>query len=86
MNLIFNAAEAMPKGGRISLSTRNCYVDMHISGFDKVLRHYPPKSPLRRNIRAHEVGNAGLYLLSDLSSGVTGEIHYVDAGYNIVGW
>lgn len=57
-----------------------------ISGFDKVLRHYPPKSPLRRNIRAHEVGNAGLYLLSNLSSGVTGEIHYVDAGYNIVGW
>ncbi len=57
-----------------------------ISGFDKVMRHYPPKSPLRRNIRAHEVGNAGLYLLSDLSSGVTGEIHYVDAGYNTVGW
>lgn len=57
-----------------------------ISGFDKVLRHYPQKSPLRRNIRGHEVGSAGLYLLSDLSSGVTGEIHYVDAGYNIVGW
>ncbi len=57
-----------------------------VSGFDKILRHYPQKAPLHRNIRAHEVGNAGLYLLSDLSSGVTGEIHYVDAGYNIVGW
>ncbi|MGE3180621.1 MAG: SDR family oxidoreductase, partial [Phycisphaerae bacterium] len=33
-----------------------------------------------------EVGKSGLYLLSDMSSGVTGEIHYVDAGYNIIGW
>jgi enoyl-[acyl-carrier protein] reductase I len=57
-----------------------------VSGFDKVLRHYPQKSPLHRNIRGPEVAGAGLYLLSDLSAGVTGEIHYVDAGYNIVGW
>ena len=57
-----------------------------VSGFDKILRHYPQKAPLHRNIRPHEVGNAGLYLLSDLSSGVTGEIHYVDAGYNTIGW
>ncbi|RIK69311.1 MAG: hypothetical protein DCC65_00785 [Planctomycetota bacterium] len=57
-----------------------------IGGFDKILEHYPTKSPLRRNIESDEVGKAGLYLCSDLSSGVTGEIHYVDAGYNIVGW
>ncbi len=57
-----------------------------IGGFDKILEHYPTKSPLRRNIESEEVGKAGLYLVSDLSSGVTGEIHYVDAGYNIVGW
>ena len=57
-----------------------------VSGFDKMLRHYPQKAPLHRNIKAGEVGSAGLYLLSDLSSGVTGEIHYVDAGYNIIGW
>lgn len=57
-----------------------------IGGFDKILEHYPTKSPLRRNISSEEVGKAGLYLVSDLSSGVTGEIHYVDAGYNIVGW
>ncbi len=42
-------------------------------------------SPLRRNISLAEVGAAGLYLLSDLSSGVTGEVHHVDGGYNIVG-
>jgi enoyl-[acyl-carrier protein] reductase I len=57
-----------------------------IGGFDKILEHYPTKSPLRRNITTEEVGKAGLYLCSDLSSGVTGEVHYVDAGYNIVGW
>jgi len=57
-----------------------------VADFDKILRHYPQKAPLHRNIRPHEVGNAGLYLLSELSSGVTGEVHYVDAGYNIVGW
>lgn len=57
-----------------------------IGGFDKILDHYPTKSPLRRNIESNEVGGAGLYLCSNLSSGVTGEIHYVDAGYNMVGW
>ncbi len=57
-----------------------------VSGFSKVLRHYPTKAPLARNVEPEEVGKAGVYLLSDLSSGVTGEIHYVDAGYNIIGW
>lgn len=57
-----------------------------IDGFDKMLSHYPEKAPLARNIESEEVGKSGLYLLSDLSSGVTGEIHYVDAGYNIIGW
>ncbi len=41
-------------------------------------------APLRRTVEIDEIGGAGLYLLSDLSSGVTGEIHYVDSGYNIV--
>jgi enoyl-[acyl-carrier protein] reductase I len=57
-----------------------------ISGFGKMLEHYPTKAPLARNIESKEVGKSGLYLLSDLSSGVTGEVHYVDAGYNIIGW
>ena len=42
-------------------------------------------APMKRNIELEHVGNAGLYLVSDLSAGVTGEIHYVDSGYNIVG-
>ena len=42
-------------------------------------------SPLSRNIDLEEVGNSGLYLISDLSAGVTGEVHYVDSGYHLVG-
>ena len=57
-----------------------------VSGFDKMLDHYPTKAPLARNVEYDEVGKAGLYLLSSLSSGVTGTVHYVDAGYHVVGW
>jgi len=42
-------------------------------------------SPLKKNIELDHVGGAGLYLLSDLSAGVTGEIHFVDAGYHVIG-
>jgi len=42
-------------------------------------------APLRRNVELEELGGAGLYLLSDLSTAVTGEIHYVDCGYNVMG-
>jgi enoyl-[acyl-carrier protein] reductase I len=41
-------------------------------------------SPLRRGVTLDEIGGAALYLLSDLSSGVTGDIHFVDSGYNII--
>jgi enoyl-[acyl-carrier protein] reductase I len=41
-------------------------------------------APLRRNVTGEDVGKAGLFLLSDLASGVTGEILYVDCGYNIM--
>jgi enoyl-[acyl-carrier protein] reductase I len=41
-------------------------------------------SPLRRTVSIDEIGGAALYLLSDLSSGVTGDIHFVDSGYNII--
>lgn len=55
-----------------------------ISGFSKILRHVAENAPLRRNVSIEEVGNVAAFLLSDLSSGMTGEITYVDAGYNIV--
>jgi enoyl-[acyl-carrier protein] reductase I len=56
-----------------------------IGDFRYILRWNEYNSPLRRNVTIEDVGGAGLYLLSDLSSGVTGEVHHVDAGYNVVG-
>ena len=56
-----------------------------IGDFRYILKWNELNSPLRRNITIDEVGGAGLYLLSDLASGVTGEIHHVDAGYNVIG-
>ncbi len=43
------------------------------------------RSPMHRSVTTAEVGNSALYLLSDMASGVTGEVHFVDTGYNIVG-
>ena len=55
-----------------------------IADFRYILRWNEYNSPLRRTVSIEEVGGAGLYLLSDLSGGVTGEIHFVDSGYNIM--
>jgi len=57
-----------------------------IHGFTDMLKKHAEKAPLRRNITKEEVGKAALFLLSDLSSGITGETLYVDAGYRIMGW
>jgi len=57
---------------------------MAVGGIDSILKKVEAASPLRRNIVTEEVGKSAVYLLSDLSSGVTGETHHVDAGYNSV--
>ena len=56
-----------------------------IGDFRYILKWNEYNSPLRRNVTIEDVGGAGAYLLSDLASGVTGEIHHVDAGYNVIG-
>jgi len=56
-----------------------------IGDFRYILKWNEANAPLKRNVTIDDVGGAGLYLLSDLSSGVTGEIHHVDAGYHTVG-
>ncbi|MCW8862655.1 MAG: SDR family oxidoreductase, partial [Rhodospirillales bacterium] len=56
-----------------------------IGDFRYILKWNEYNSPMRRNVTLDDVGGSGLYLLSDLSSGVTGEIHHVDCGYNVVG-
>ena len=56
-----------------------------VSDFTTMLKHHAARAPLRRNVEAREVGNAALFLCSSMSSGITGEVMYVDCGYNVMG-
>ena len=56
-----------------------------IAGFRKILGHVEENAPLRRTVTIEDVGNVAAFLCSDLASGVTGEVTYVDSGYNILG-
>jgi enoyl-[acyl-carrier protein] reductase I len=56
-----------------------------ISNFSEIFGIMEQRSPMHRSVTQDEVGKSALYLLSDLASGVTGEVHFVDTGYNIVG-
>ena len=55
-----------------------------IKGFDKILNEVEATSPIRRNVTIEDVGNAAAFLLSDLASGISGEITYVDGGFSQV--
>ena len=81
------AADLGPKNIRvnaISAGPIKTLAAMGISGFKEILDIVEKKSPLRRNITLEDIGASALYLASDLSSGVTGEIIYVDSGFNIM--
>lgn len=82
-------AEAMgPEGTRvnaISAGPLRTLASAGVGGFGQIAGHVASKAPLRRNITQEEVANSALYLASPLASGVTGEIHFVDSGYNIIG-
>ncbi|HMV25273.1 MAG TPA: SDR family oxidoreductase, partial [bacterium] len=69
----------------ISAGPINTLAARGISGFTKTLDITPQKAPLRRNVEVDEVGDASLFMVSPLSRGITGEIMYVDCGYNITG-
>ena len=69
----------------ISAGPVNTLAARGIKGFTSMLHHHAERAPLRRNVELEEIGNAALFLLSDMSSGITGEVMFVDAGYNIVG-
>ncbi|MBR8461681.1 enoyl-ACP reductase FabI [Campylobacter sp. faydin G-140] len=56
-----------------------------IGDFRMILKYNEVNAPLKRNVNTEDVGKSAMYLLSDLASGVTGEVHYVDCGYNIMG-
>lgn len=55
-----------------------------IAGFGKILKHVEENAPLKRNVTLENIGNAAAFLLSDLAAGITGEITYVDCGYNSI--
>lgn len=87
-NVRFMAAELGELGIRvngISAGPIKTLAAAGISGFRTMLNKAASASPLKRNVSIEEVGNAAAFLSSDLASGVTGEILYVDAGYNIMG-
>ncbi len=82
------AADLGPQGIRVNAISAGPIKTLAASGigdFRMILKWNEANSPLRRNVTIDEVGKSGMYLLSDLASGVTGEIHHVDAGYNIMG-
>jgi len=82
------AANLGPKNVRvnaISAGPVNTLAARGIKGFTSMLHHHAERAPLRRNVELEEVGNAGLFLLSGMSSAITGEVMFVDCGYNIVG-
>jgi enoyl-[acyl-carrier protein] reductase I len=82
------AADLGPENIRVNAISAGPIKTLAASGigdFRYIMKWNEYNSPLRRNVTIEDVGGAGLYLLSDLASGVTGEIHHVDAGYNVVG-
>ncbi len=87
-NVRFLAADLGPEGTRvngISAGPIKTLAAAGIGGFRKILSHVSEQTPLRRNVTIEDVGNAAAFLCSDLASGVTGEILYVDNGYSHVG-
>ncbi|MBI1883060.1 MAG: enoyl-ACP reductase [Chlamydiae bacterium] len=83
--LAYELGESKIRVNGISAGPVNTLAARGITGFTKMLDVYRERSPLKRNISAAEVADTGLFLASDLSKGITGEIIYVDAGYHITG-
>lgn len=84
-NVYYMAQSLGPKGIRVNAVSAGPIKTLAASGisdFGKILNYVERNSPLRRNVTIEEVGNTAAFLLSDLASGITGEITYVDAGFN----
>jgi enoyl-[acyl-carrier protein] reductase I len=82
------AQDLGPRGVRINALSAGPIKTLAASGigdFRDIQRTAAERAPLRRNVDIDEVGDAALYLLSDLARGVTGAVHYVDAGYHVIG-
>ncbi len=87
-NVRYLAASLGPEGTRvnaISAGPIRTLAASGISDFRSMLKYVEERAPLRRNVSIEEVGNTAAFLCSDLASGITGEVLYVDSGYNILG-
>ena len=87
-NVRYMAASLGPEGIRVNAISAGPIRTLAASGIKKfraMLEYSEQNTPLRRNVTIDEVGNAAAFLCSDLASGITGEITYVDGGYNITG-
>lgn len=81
------AADLGPRGIRVnalSAGPVNTLAARGIRGFTGMLKHHAEKAPLRRNVELREIGDAGLFLLSPMGSGITGEVLHVDCGYHVM--
>jgi enoyl-[acyl-carrier protein] reductase I len=88
MSVRYLANDLGPRGIRVnalSAGPVKTLASAGIKGFSRILDHMRNNAPLRRNVEQAEVADAGLFLLSDLSRAVTGEVLHVDCGYNIMG-
>ena len=85
MYLAADLGEKNVRVNAISAGPVKTLAAMGIAGFRDMLKLVEQKAPMKRNVEADEVGKTALYLASDLSSGVTGEVIHVDCGYSILG-
>jgi enoyl-[acyl-carrier protein] reductase I len=86
-NVRYLAATLGPEGVRVNALSPGpikTLASAGIGGFSKIMRHVERTAPLRRNVTIEEVGNVAAFYFSDLSSAITGEVTYVDAGFNTV--
>src|SRR5438477_8086161 len=84
-NVRYLAGSLGPQGIRvngISAGPIKTLAAAGIAGFSKILKYVEQNAPLRRNVTIDDVGNAAAFLLSDYAAGITGEITYVDSGFN----
>ncbi len=84
----YMAVEMGKKGRRVNALSAGPIRTLAAAGigdFKQILNWNEANAPLKRNVTIEEVGNSAMYLLSPLSSAVTGEVHYVDSGYNVMG-
>ena len=81
------AANLGPRGVRvnaISAGAVNTLAGRGVRGFTAILKHYEERTPLRRNVELREIGDTAVFLASPMSSGITGEVLFVDCGFNIL--